>query len=61
MSLLMVCDAPGCFSTTPPVVRLNRPAAPVGWWMQCAENDRIICACSEAHLLAAIKAQQRGA
>ncbi len=54
MSLLLCCDAPDCFRTIQPVVKLNRPAAPDGWWMTCV-GDRVLCACSEAHLNIVIK------
>ena len=56
MSVLLTCDAPGCSATTLPVVKLNKPAPPDGWWMQCIAGNRIICACSNDHLVVAAKA-----
>lgn len=55
MSLLMVCDAPNCFNTITPAVRLGRPAAPNGWWMSCTEDGRILVSCCDTHLNVVIK------
>jgi hypothetical protein len=56
MSVLLSCDAPNCPQTTLAVVRLGRPSAPDGWWMQANGAGRLIVACSEQHINAALKA-----
>ena len=55
MSIRLICDAPNCMETTLAVVKLNRPAAPDGWWMQTATKDRIVVACCEQHFNDAVK------
>lgn len=57
MSVLLICDAPGCFNTTPAVSRTNRVSKPDGWWLQCLDDGRIVCACSDQHLNLALKAR----
>jgi hypothetical protein len=55
MSVLLICDVPGCPQTTPAVIKQNKPAAPDGWWMQIASGNRIVVACCDNHLTLAAK------
>lgn len=55
MSVLLVCDCPGCFSTTPAVSRGNVVSKPEGWWLQVLVDGRIVCACSTEHFNLALK------
>lgn len=60
MSLLLTCDCPNCFASTLPVVKLNRPAAPDGWWMVCRDDGQVLVACGQDHLDRVLKLK-RGA
>lgn len=56
MGVLLICDAPECFVTTPAVIKLGRVAQPDKWWMQPATSGRIVVGCCEDHFSAAVKA-----
>jgi hypothetical protein len=55
MGVLLVCDAPGCFASTPGLARQGKVAAPAPWWMQKARDETMIVACCEEHFVAAMK------
>ena len=59
MSVLLICDAPGCMKTTPAVVKLNRAAAPDGWRMQATATGILVVACCDDHLNIATKGDRR--
>lgn len=59
MSVLLCCDAPDCFKTTPAIARAGRPAAPDGWWIQATTDNAFIVACCDEHLVAISKGKQR--
>jgi hypothetical protein len=58
MSVLLSCDAPNCPQTTLAVVRLGRPGAPTGWWMQSNTAGHLVVACCDKHVEAAVKANR---
>ncbi len=59
MSVLLVCDAPGCLRSIPATYHTNRPASP-GEWIICGSSDgRCVVACSSDHFLPATQSAER--
>ncbi len=57
MPLSMTCDAPGCTATLSPLrLTTHGRLDGLGKWWALARADRAVCACSIAHIDAAMKA-----
>lgn len=60
MSLLLICDAPGCQKQIPAEVQLGRPSPPGKWMMQAsvrAKDDPaiLVVGCCWEHFIEATK------